>query len=248
MTAKERQDEILDILEQEGFVTVKYLMSALQYSSATINRDLNSLESRQLIIRSYGGVEPVRTKYVTIPFRAHKMHTEKKRIGRTAASFVQDGDTIYIDSSTTAQCMEQYLIGKKDLTVITNNIFLAADLSAYDIKVICLGGTVVEAPCMLYGTETVQNAARYRVDKMFFATGAVTRDGLISAGLYDLLFKTVAANAARVFYLVDHNKIDQPFQAIFCDFSEISCVISDYDFPEQTKQRYPKTEFILATE
>ncbi|MBQ9070630.1 MAG: DeoR/GlpR transcriptional regulator [Clostridia bacterium] len=248
MTSKERQEQILDILEQQGYVTVKHLIGALQYSSATINRDLNALEKRQLIIRSYGGVEPVRTKYVTIPFRAHKMHTVKKLIGRMASSFVQDGDTIYIDSSTTAQCMEQYLIGKKNLTVITNNIFLAANLSVHDVKVICLGGTVVEAPCMLCGTETVQNASRYRVDKMFFATGAVTRDGLISAGIYDLLFKTIANNAARVFYLVDHNKIDQPFQAIFCDFSEVDCVISDYDFPDETKESYPKTEFVVAKE
>ena len=248
MTSKERQERILEILEQQGFVTVKHLISALQYSSATINRDLNALEKRQLVIRSYGGVEPVRAKYVTIPFRAHKMHAEKKRIGRNAASFVQDGDTIYIDSSTTAQCMEQYLIGKKELTVITNNIFLAANLSSHNIKVICLGGTVVEAPCMLYGTETVQNAARYRVDKMFFATGAVTESGLISAGLYDLLFKTISANAARVFYLVDHKKIDQPFQTIFCDFSEVGCVISDYEFPDETKKRYPDTEFVVAKE
>ena len=195
MTANERQEKILEILDRQGFVTVKYLIGELCYSSATINRDLNALESRQLIIRNYGGVEPVRTKYVQIPFRAHKMHAEKKRIGRAAASLVKDGDTIYIDSSTTAQCMEQYLIDKKDITVITNNIFLAADLSSHNVKVICLGGTVVEAPCMLYGTETVQNAARYRVDKMFFSTGAVTRGGLISAGLYDLLFKTVSANA-----------------------------------------------------
>ncbi|MBQ3016811.1 MAG: DeoR/GlpR transcriptional regulator [Clostridia bacterium] len=248
MTAKERQEQILEILEQKGYVTVKYLVSALQYSSATVNRDLNALESRQLILRSYGGVEPVRTKYVQIPFRAHKMHTEKKRIGRAAAALVQDGDTIYIDSSTTAQCMEQYLIGKKDLTVITNNIFLAADLSSHDVKVICLGGTVVEAPCMLYGTETVQNAARYRVDKMFFSTSAVTEGGLISAGFYDLLFKTVAANASRIYYLVDHKKVDQPFQAIYCDFSEVDCVISDYDFPAETKKRYPETEFVIAKE
>ena len=144
--------------------------------------------------------------------------------------------------------MEQYLIGKKDLTVITNNIFLAADLSAHDVKVVCLGGTVVEAPCMLCGTETVQNAARYRVDKMFFATRAVTSGGLISSGLYDLVFKAIAANAANIFYLVDQGKIDQPFQTIYCDFSEIDYVISDYDFPTETKNRFPETEFIVANE
>ena len=248
MTAKERQDRILKILDREGYVTVKHLIGALQYSSATINRDLNTLERHQQVIRSYGGVEPVRAKYVPIPFRAHMMHATKKSIGKAAASFVEDGDTVFIDSSTTAQYMEQYLVGKKDLTVITNNIFLAATLSSNGIRVICLGGEVVEAPCMLFGTETVKNAARYRVDKMFFATGAVTEDGKISSGLYDLLFTTVAANAARVFYLADHNKVGQPFNTIFCDFSAVDCVISDHGFSEETKRRYPKTEFTVVTD
>ena len=248
MTSKERQKQILNILDTKGYVTVKYLIGELGYSSATINRDLNALESSKLITRSYGGVEPVRTQYVPIPFRAHKMHTEKKRIGRAAAAYVQDGDTIFIDGSTTAQYMEQYLVGKKNLTVITNNMYLAANLSVHNVKVICLGGTVVEAPCMLCGTETVQNAARYRVDKMFFATGAVTSTGLVCSGLYDLVFKALAANASQIFYLADHNKIDQPFSTIFCDFSEIDCVISDFDFPSETKQRFPETQFTVATE
>ena len=248
MTSKERQKQILDILDRKGYVTVKYLIGELGYSSATINRDLNALEIGKLITRSYGGVEPIRTQYVPIPFRAHKMHAEKKRIGRAAAAFVHDGETIFIDASTTAQCMEQYLVGKKNLTVITNNIYLAANLSVHDVKVICLGGTVVEAPSMLCGTETVQNAARYRVDKMFFASGAVTSTGLISSGLYDLVFKALAANASQIFYLVDHNKIDQPFRTIFCDFSDIDCVISDYDFSNETKSRFQETQFIVAKE
>ena len=184
MNAKDRQERILEILKQQGYVTVKYLVDALQYSSATVNRDLNAMEERQLLTRSYGGVELVQSSYVPIPFRSHKMRAEKQHIGRAAAALVQDGDTIFIDGSTTAQCMAQYLSHRKDLTVITNNMMLAVDLSSHSIKVICLGGTVVEAPSMLCGIETVENAARYRVDKMFFATKAATSEGLIASGEY----------------------------------------------------------------
>ena len=173
MSSKARQDRILEILEKQGHVTVKYLTEVLHYSSATVNRDLNALQSQQLIKRSYGGVEPVRSTYIPVFFRSHKMRAEKRHIGQAAAGFVKDGDTIFLDGSTTCQCMEQYLVGRKGLTVVTNNIVLAANLSAYDIKVICLGGTIVESPSMLYGPESVENAARYRVDKMFFSTGAV---------------------------------------------------------------------------
>jgi len=134
MSYRDRQKQIIEILEKQGYVTVKYLTDALHYSSATINRDLNALQSQQLVTRSYGGVELVRAPYVPVFFRTHKMHAEKKYIGRAAASYVKDGDTIFIDGSTTAQCMEQYLIHRKNLTVVTNNIVLAANLSEYEIK------------------------------------------------------------------------------------------------------------------
>ena len=249
MNAKERQAQILEILDQQGFATVKQLVDLLEYSSATVNRDLNALEERHLVLRSYGGVEPARSQYVPIPFRAQKTKTEKRHIGRTAAALVRDGDTVFIDGSTTAQCMGQYLIGRKGLTVITNNMILAAELAAHDVKVICLGGTVVEPPCMLCGHETVENAARYRVDKMFFATRAASTDGQIASGVYyDLLFRAVAAHAGQVIYLVDHEKIDRPFDTVYCDFSRVDHVISNYDFPAETKARFPQTTFTVSTE
>ena len=222
MSMKLRQDKILEMLDKQGYATVKYLGDMLHYSTATINRDLNDLQKRGLVSRSYGGVELVRSPYVPILFRANKMRSEKKHIGRVAASFVNDGDTIFIDGSTTAQCMEQYLIEKKRLTVITNNIMIAVNLSKYDIKVICLGGTIVEPPCMLFGTETVENAEKYKVDKMFFSTQAISSDGKIASGVYyDLLFRTVENNAREVFYLVDHKKIDRSFCRIYSDLSAI---------------------------
>lgn len=246
MGYKDRQEQIIGILEKQGYVTVKYLTEVLHYSSATINRDLNTLQSQQLVTRSYGGVELVRAPYVPVFFRTHKMHAEKRYIGRVAASFVRDGDTIFIDGSTTAQCMEQHLIHRKNLTVVTNNIVLAANLSEYEIKVICLGGTIVEAPSMVYSAETVENAARYKVDKMFFSTGAVSQDGLIASGLYDLMLRAVAKHAGEVFYLVDHKKLDQPFNGVFCDFGAVDCVISDHEFPEAVKARYAQTRFELV--
>lgn len=246
MSSKLRQNEILEILEKQGYVTVKYLTEVLHYSTATINRDLNALQNQQLVTRSHGGVELVRAKYIPVFFRTHKMQTEKRYIGKAAASFVEDGDTIFIDGSTTAQCMGQYLTNRKDLTVITNNIILAATLSEYDIAVICLGGTIVELPSMLYGPETIENAGRYKVDKMFFSTIAASSNGIIASGPhYSLMHKAIANNAGEIFYLVDHKKIDLPFNTIYSDFNQIDYVISDYDFSEETKEKYNETQFVV---
>ena len=246
MSYTERQEQIIGILEKHGYVTVKYLTDALHYSSATINRDLNALQSQQIVTRSYGGVELTSTKYVPVFLRTHKTHTVKRYIGKAAASFVKDGDTIFIDGSTTAQYMAQYLISKKDITVITNNIVLAADLSTHGINVICLGGRVVEAPSMLYGPESVENASKYMVDKVFFSTSAVSGDGMIASGVYDLMFKALFERAKEVFYLVDHKKVGEPFQRIFCNFNDVTHVISDYVFSDAVKTKYSKTSFVTV--
>ena len=248
MSNKQRQDLILDLLEKQGYVTVKYLTELLHYSSATINRDLNALEGRGLVVRSYGGVEPVRARYVPVLFRSHRMHVEKNRIGKAAAELVKDGDTIFIDGSTTAQCMGQYLVGRKNLTVVTNNMALATSLGEYEIRVICLGGTVVEAPSMLGGHVTAENAAKYKVDKMFFSTEAVTSEGQIATGLYDMVFRALMKNGCQRFYLVDHKKIDLPVHQMLCTFEEIDSVISDHTFPEATQARYPNTRFVTVSD
>ena len=248
MNLKTRQEEIIKILNENGYVTVNYLTDKLHYSSATINRDLNELQKNGLVKRTHGGVEPIKAQYVPVQFRTHHMHTEKRKIAKLASSFIENGDIIFIDGSTTAQYLEQFLTQKKDLTIITINMVLACNLSFRGVKTICLGGEVVEPPCMLFGVETVENALRYKVNKMFFSTRAISENGLISAGVYDLLFKAVANNADEVFYLVDHEKLNRPFNVIYSDLSAIDFVISDFSFPNETIEKYKNTKFIKVEE
>ena len=236
----------MEILKKRGHITVKYLTEKLHYSTATINRDLNALQKRGLITRSYGGAELVEKRGIALPFRYHFMRVEKRKIGQAAASFVEVGDTIFIDAATTTQSMAEPLIEIKDITVITNNMALATYLSEHGTKAICLGGPVVEAPCMLFGEETIINASLYHADKLFFSTGCITTDGKIGGSLYSPLFRAMADNSDKVFYLADHRKINTKAQKYVFDFSRVDCIISDYDFPKETKERFDKVEFILV--
>ena len=243
MYQQERLNEILKIVERHGYVTVKFLTSALHYSNATINRDLNILEKQKLVQRSYGGVEAVKHIGISLPFRYHKMKAEKLRIGRRAADFVQDGDRIFIDGSTTAEYMAEFLHEKKNLTVVTNNIKLALKLSEFGIAVICLGGTIVEKPSMLGGSLTVENATNYKVDKMFFSTAGVNLDGEIgTTELYFAMHKVIAKNAKEVYFLVDHDKLNVPCPMLF-HFENLTAIISDISFPEDTKNRLSPVRF-----
>ena len=68
MTRKERIDAIIDIINKNGFVTVKFLTEELHYSTATINRDHNALENQNIVKRSYGGAEIVQPKTTSLFF------------------------------------------------------------------------------------------------------------------------------------------------------------------------------------
>ena len=247
MYPQERQDEILAILEKYQYVTVAYLIEKLCYSSATINRDLNVLEKRQLVRRSYGGVELVESGAVPLVFRQHKQHRAKEKIAQKAAEFVCDGDVLFIDGSTTAQHMGPYLAEKSDITVITNNITLVSYLSDLGVQCVVLGGRILEAPSMTGSIDTIDMARTYRADKAFFSTGGVTDDGSIcGGGIYYELYRVMMQNSKQSFYLVDNNKRNQSLSKVLCDFSEVDYVISDCDF-SLLQDRYADTQFIHIT-
>lgn len=247
MYQKERIEKILAILKCNGYVTVKYLTEQLHYSTATINRDLNILEQMDKIKRSYGGVELKTPQTVPVMFRYEQGKVSKKRIAKQAAELVTDGDTIFVDGSTTAQYMGEYILEKKNITVLTNNIVLSSFLSEHGIQVIVLGGRIMEPPYMLAGHDTVETASHYKADKCFFSTAFVSKKGEMAytGDIFFTLHKTMIRNSKETFYLVDSTKVNRVgAKVVLGDFSLINCVISDYQFDEDTHNIYPNVNFI----
>ena len=249
MFQKERMERIISILKLHGYVTVKYLTEELHYSTATINRDLNALEQMNEVKRSYGGVELQAPRSVPVTFRYEQAKLEKKRIAKRASELIEDGDTVFMDGSTTVQYIGEYILEKKNITVLTNNTALSAFLSEYGIDVVVLGGRVMEPPYMLAGHDTVETASRYKADKCFFSTASVSRGGEMAytGDIFFTMHKTMLRNSEKSFYLVDRKKIDHPCgRVVLGDFSLVDCVISDYRFGEDTREKFPDTEFIYV--
>ena len=246
MNGKQRRDQILDIIQKQGYTTVQYLTETLHYSTATINRDLNILQGQHLIKRSYGGAELNQEQRIPVLFRYHKAKIEKRLLGMTAAGYVEDGDTIFIDASTTTQTMAQYLVGKQRLTVITNNMALATYLSECEINVICLGGSVLETPCMLGGDSTAEQAAKHLADKMFFSTGGITSEGKVYGSLYDSVHKRMMENSKKSYYLVDSEKVDINRKTILCDLEKVDTIITNYAFSDEVQSHFSNTEFVFV--
>ena len=243
MNNKERRDKIVGIIRKQGYTTAKYLTEILDYSTATINRDLNALQTQGVVIRSYGGVELKNHGSIPLMFRYNKAKLEKRLIAKRASELVMDGDIIFIDGSTTTEYMMYYLTEKKRITVISNNIAVIAYLSQYDIRCICLGGEVSEAPYILDGVDTVESAQRYMADKMFFSVGSLDSLGNIYT-TYNLTLSTMMRNSKEKFLLIDHEKIGKAGKRSICSLDSIDSVISDGEFSENIKKTFPKTKFV----
>lgn len=250
MSQKLRQEQILHILEERGYVTVRFLTNALHYSSATINRDLNTMQTLGLVKRSYGGVEAARRdRALPLPLRQVYMKKEKRRNAEIAASLIENGDTVFLDASTSVQYMAPFLADKKELRVITNSMRLATELAEYDIEVICLGGRIAERPHVLCGEETVENAAKYRPNKMFFSFIRVLASGHVctNGGYQYLLYRQLLKSSRECYFLTDHSKLAEDDGRVLCDFGELTGVISDFTFPDEIQKAYPNTRFICTT-
>lgn len=247
MYQSERLEKIMEILKQNGYTTVKYLTEELHYSNATVSRDLALLEARKLVKRSYGGVELEEKHGTALVFRYHKMKPSKMKVAKKAASLINDGDTVFIDAATSTQYIGHYLEGKKDITVITNNMALATYLGDLGINVVCLGGKVVEAPSMLSGVQTVENARKLHADKSFFSTSGIDDNGnIVSSDTYHLLHLIMMENSEKTYYLLDKDKLHAKGNMSLCDLSEIDGVITDFDLRSKLKKEFNNTEFILA--
>ena len=243
--AQKRTDKILGILKQQGYVTVKSLCEELHYSTATINRDLNDLQRQKLIVRHYGGAELVEKKGVPLVFRFHKMRPVKRAISKKAAELVKENMTIFIDGSTTAQYMAEYIQNIKNITVITNNLNLVTHLSEAGVHCISLGGAIVEPPYMVGGEDTAAQASTYTADIAFFSVVGVSPEGVIyDGGGYYPLHKAMLARSKKSVLLVDHEKIGISGNRVLCDFSKVSTVISDFAFSHSVHQEFADTEFL----
>jgi len=243
-----RQNQIMAILQKRGYVTVRYLVDALHYSSATINRDLNRMQVLGLIKRSYGGVEAAKADHLpALTERQFYMKKEKRRIAQAAAGLIRNGETVFLDGSTTVQYMLPFLSEKKGLRVITNNMRLAIELGDTDADVICLGGHIAERPHVLAGKETVENAQKYTAHKMFFSVDRITADGFINSTYY-LMYKTMLKNSDEAYLLTDKTKLVDRLDEKLCDFSVLSGVISNFVFPEETAAAYPGVTFLCVEE
>ncbi len=238
MFREERCNEILRLVSEKGFVTVAALCEALDYSPATIRRDLIYMQQKNLIEKSYGGVSPVlpeKRHMQLYELRMHDFLPEKRKIAATASSLIRDGQVIFIDSSSTCFHMLDYVEHLPNITVITNSLDVGSELRKRNITGYCTGGAVNPLTPALDGTMTCAMLAELNIDLAFFSTTSISRAGMISDynESYIAVFKQMMKSAEKVAYLTYAERIGTTSMFNVCHIREVDYIISERNIQDQ---------------
>jgi DeoR/GlpR family transcriptional regulator of sugar metabolism len=231
----ERQERILNLLSQNGRVSVTELSQVFKVSEVTVRTDLQTLAAQDLIIRTHGGAVPApRAPELSLILRRQKQVEEKKRIGAAAAGFVSNGDAIFLDASSTALALAHHLRRHRDLTVLTHSLVLAQSLlDAPGVTVVMTGGVVQRDTISLLAPDGLAILKKYNINSGFFgAHGLSFPEGLtdVSAGEAEVK-REVVSMCRQVVALIDASKWGRVGPASFARPEEIHIVITDQQSP-----------------
>jgi DeoR family fructose operon transcriptional repressor len=195
MNKNKRFTKILDILKTEGNASTKFLSGILQVSEATIRRDLTELAGSDHfpIKRVHGGGIYSLEKLGLEPMFNIKLSllvAEKKKIAKLAASLVEDGDTVILDSGTTAYYLASELVKKKGLKIITTDIKIAEKLGRYPtVQTIIIGGEARSGYFSIGGEIAIRYLSEFRADKGFLATDGWDLNGIYNSSMFEVGIK-----------------------------------------------------------
>jgi len=238
MLILDRQNKILHFVQKNRVATVAELAKAFNVHEATIRRDLTTLEGKKLLKRTHGGVMVGNEVSSEPPFqdRAITQFDEKKRMGEYAGKFIQNGDNIILDSGTTTVHIVNAILKKENITVITNDINIAAKLRFYkQNKVIVTGGNLFPKSYMLNGLITDKVLGELFVHTAFIATPAFHhRFGLSHFDDYLVSAKKSMINSAKKNIIIaDHTKIGKISLHKVAEIKDIDALITTNQLEKQ---------------
>ena len=232
MLKSERQEIILEILQKCKYTTASELTEQLFTSYSSVRRDLEELEKLGLIRRSYGRVEIADHNpfLISYPIRVNKNSEQKQIIAKKAANLIKEGDTIFIDPSSSSSFFARNIVHMKGITVITNNIEVLSIMSQSGINVICSGGQQIEPNrYALVGAIAENTFKSIHADWAVFSVRSLSADGKLYDVHYNetVIRKVMLENADKKLFLCDSSKLQTMSTYYQCSLSDIDYMVSD---------------------
>lgn len=237
MIKNERHKQILEILSQQKYANVNELSEKLYVSTPTVRRDLAFLENEGYIRRNHGGAMIYDDKLHHNPInfrRGTKMH-EKLNICRIAASLVTEGMLIFVDDSTTAYNLSNFLGDIPNITVVTNGYSICGRLSENNVKTFSTGGRFNRDTAAYVGHFAEKMLSNFNADLMFFSAAALDENGEISDYSEEetAMRYAMKRRSRKSVFLCDSDKMGIRSEMRVFSISEIDFLATDKPLPEK---------------
>ena len=181
MTLSTRQNEIIDLLRDNGKVDVDQLAVRFDVTAQTVRRDLGDLCDRGLAMRTHGGARRVlSTSSRGYEERRLSFAVEKAAIGNHAAQLIPNNCSVFLNIGTTTEQVAKALVGHTDLTVISNNINVIQIFMNTQLReLVLVGGAVRQSDGAIVGNQAVEFIGRYKADFAVIGASSMDSDGSI---------------------------------------------------------------------
>ena len=240
---EKRRQELAGLLSRSDEVSTAAMARRFDVSEMTIRRDLKALEEAGLALRRYGGAAPAQRITVEFAFdgRRRTRLAEKRRIGRKAASRVEPGQTVFLDTGTTTLQVARALVGRGvECTVVTSSLVIASTLWADDcIELVLVGGRVRRGSPDLVGPGTEVMLDKLTADLAFVGSdGIAPRRGSFAADMETAqVAERMAANAQRAVIVADSSKLGHAGAVRYLRAAAMRALITDRAAPPGVVQQ-----------
>ena len=209
MLKSKRKQLILEKVMKDKFVSLEYLVKALNTSESTVRRDLDELESERKLRRVHGGAESLHflQEEESNQEKSIKNIQEKTKIAQKAASLIQEYDVIFIDAGTTNELLVNEL-HDPSVTVVTNSIHHATKLVERNIPTVIIGGVVKRSTDASIGGVALNQIGQLNFDKAFIGMNGID-DGFFTTPDMEegAVKRAILENAKRTYVLADASKL-----------------------------------------
>lgn len=243
MTSYERRQQILALLSEKKTLNNEELQNIFTVSPSTIRNDLSALQNKKQLRRTHGGavLYEDNDQNISFKYRRSKNQLEKSIICKRAADFLEEGQCIALDASSTALLFTKYLIKFKRLTVVTNGLYTAMALKDYpNLKVILIGGLVSCKSGSIEGILGKEIISKINIDTAFVSAHGFTLDeGLSDFNIYECEIKRLLVeSASSTIALLDYSKFERHSTSSFAEASKVHTIITDDKTPIDVLKKY----------
>ena len=235
---QQRRHRIMQLLQQQGEVSVEQLVQLLDTSEVTIRKDLTALETSGFLLRKYGGAV-LMPKEIFEENENDELSERKIIIAKAAAERIRDHNRIIVDSGSTTAALIKQLNRKQGLIVMTNSLSVATELRALENEptLLMTGGTWDTRSESFQGKVAEQVLRSYDFDQLFIgADGIDLERGTTTFNELIGLSRVMAEVSREVIVMVESQKIGRKMPNLELDWQQIDVLITDNGLSEQDKQ------------